>query len=128
MATRLFVSFDFDHDQFLRDALVQQARNPDSPFDVVDYSLRDPFVGNWQEKVRLRIRQVGQVAVLCGHHTHTARGVAAELRIAREELKPYFLLRGYNDPPIYKPTSALATDTIYDWTWPNLKLLVAGRR
>ena len=30
---RAFISFDFDHDEELRDALKGQARNPESPFE-----------------------------------------------------------------------------------------------
>jgi hypothetical protein len=129
MATRVFLSFDYDHDQDLRQLLVNQAKNDDSPFEIADWSVREAFTGgNWQEQVRKRIRQVGQVAVICGHYTDTATGVAAELRIARDEAKPYFLLHGRATGTVKKPTSALATDKVYDWTWDNLKLLIAGNR
>ena len=33
---RVFISFDFDHDEELRDALVGQAKNPQSPFSIAD--------------------------------------------------------------------------------------------
>jgi hypothetical protein len=127
-ATRLFVSFDFDNDRDLRDLLVGQARNPDSPFEVADYSVREPESGNWEEKIRARIRLVSQVAVICGNHTNTATGVAAEVKIAREEKKPYFLLAGRADGNNKKPTTALSTDSLYKWTWENLKNLIAGQR
>jgi hypothetical protein len=38
---RVFVSFDFDHDRVLKDFIIGQARLPDSPFDVVDNSLKE---------------------------------------------------------------------------------------
>jgi hypothetical protein len=128
VATRVFISFDFDHDEDLRNLLVGQAKLPGSPFEIADWSVHEPQTGNWQEKIRARIKQVGQVAVICGHHTHTATGVAAEVRIAREEAKPYFLLAGRAAGTNHKPTSALSTDKIYDWTWENLKILIAGGR
>ena len=128
MATRVFISFDYDHDQDLRTLLVNQAKLPDSPFEIADWSVKEAFTGNWQEKVKERIRQVGQVAVICGHNTNSATGVAAELRIAQELGKPYFLLHGRSSGTVKKPTSALATDKIYKWTWPNLKLLIGGAR
>jgi hypothetical protein len=84
--------------------------------------------GNWQEQVRERIRQVGQVVVICGLYTHTATGVAAEVRIAREEAKPNFFLAGRAAGTIKRPTSALTTDKLYRWTWDNLKALIAGGR
>jgi hypothetical protein len=127
-ATRVFTSFDFDHDADLRNLLVGQAKLPDSPFEIADWSVREPQTGDWQEKIRTRIRQVNQVAVICGLYTHTATGVAAEVRIAREEDRPYFLLWGRKEGTCMKPTSALATDKLYTWTWDNLKALIAGAR
>ena len=128
MATRLFISFDYDHDQELRTLLANQARNPDSPFEIADWSVKEPFGGNWQLQVKQRIQQAGQVAVICGHHTDTASGVAAEVRIARELGKPYFLLWGRATGTVKRPMSALPTDPIYEWTWPSLKALIGGAR
>jgi predicted alpha/beta hydrolase family esterase len=128
MATRVFVSFDFDHDEDLRNLLVGQAKHSGSPFEIADWSVREPETGDWQAKIRARIRQVGQVAVICGHHTDTATGVAAEVKIARDEGKPYFLLAGRSSGKNKKPTTALGSDKIYNWTWDNLTTLIAGGR
>src|SRR3546814_3953663 len=49
---------------------------------------------------------------------------SAELKIAHAEGKPYFLLAGYKDKTNVKPTAASATDKMYNWTWPNLKILI----
>jgi len=38
---RAFISFDFDHDEELRNALIGQAKNPDSPFNIADWSVHD---------------------------------------------------------------------------------------
>ena len=123
-----FISFDFDHDEDLRNLLAGQAKHPDSPFEIKDRSLKEPLVGNWKEKVRGRMRNVDIVIVLCGENTHTASGVAAELSIARDIETPYFLLWGRNGKTCTKPTSALPTDKIYEWTWDNLKSLINGAR
>ena len=129
MAVRVFTGFDFDHDESLRNLLVGQSRNPDSPFEMHDWSVKEPFAAvNWQDKVREKIRKVDQVIILCGEYTHTATGVAIELRIAREERKPYFLLWGYKGKNCTLPTSATASDKIYEWTWANLKQLIGGAR
>ena len=81
---RAFISFDFDHDEDLRNLLVGQSKNPDSPFEITDRSLTEPLTGDWKEKVRRRMDNVDLVIVICGEYTDTARGVAAELAIARE--------------------------------------------
>ncbi len=127
-ASRVFTSFDYDHDEDLRVMLVGQAKNPDTPFNLADWSVKEPLTGDWKEKIRARIRRVEQVVVICGEYTHTATGVAAELLIAQEENKPYFLLWGRKNKTCAKPTTALPTDKIYNWTWENLKRLIGGER
>jgi hypothetical protein len=124
----LFISFDYDNDSFLRDALVQQARNPDSPFDIIDRSIKEHLDGDWKAKVKARIGRADVVAVICGEKTHTATGVAVELAAAKIQKVPYFLLQGYRERVCTKPTTASSDDKIYDWTWPNLKALIHGGR
>ena len=78
---------------------------------------------DWKEKIRRRMDNIDIVVVLCGENTHTATGVAAEMTIAQEKKKSYFLLAAYSDKTCTKPTSALAGDKVYKWTWENLKTL-----
>lgn len=125
---RVFISFDFDHDEDLRNLLVGQAKNADSPFDIADWSVKKLLTGNWRDKVRERIRKTDLTIVICGEWTHTATGVAEELRITREEDKPYFLLWGRAKKNCTKPKTALDSDKIYKWTWDNLKNLIGGAR
>jgi hypothetical protein len=125
---RVFTAFDYDHDESLRNLLMGQSKHADSPFEMHDWSVKEPFAGDWKSKVRTRIRSVDQVIVICGEHTHTASGVATELTIAQGEAKPYFLLWGYAARMYSKPTSAYQSDKIYQWTWDNLKALLGGSR
>ena len=128
MKKRVFISFDYDNDGTAKMYLAGQAKNPDSPFDFKDNSVKAHLSGDWEQKVQNRMANVDVVAVLCGTKTHTATGVAAELQIAKNLKKPYFLLAAYPDKHCTKPKSASAADTVYKWTWPNLKSLIAGRR
>lgn len=125
---RVFTSFDFDHDEDLRNLLVGQSKHQDSPFEMADWSVKDAMSGNWQEKVRTRIKSSELVVVICGEYTHTASGVSVEIRIAREEKIPYFLLWGRNGKTCTKPIAAVDSDKIYNWTWDNLKVLIGGGR
>ena len=125
--TPVFISFDYDHDDDLKVLLVGQAKNEDSPFSIADWSIKEAS-SDWKDKARARIKRVEQVIVMCGKYTDTATGVNAEIEIARDEKKPYFLLGGRADGGNKKPTAALSTDKMYDWTWDNLKALIAGRR
>jgi hypothetical protein len=125
---RVFISFDYDHDEILKTFLVGQAKHSDSPFELADWSIKEEIKGDWKKKAQTRIKSVNLVIVMCGEHTDTATGVNAELRIAQEEGTTYFLLKGYPDKTCKKPTAAKSTDKIYNWTWDNLKALVGGAR
>jgi len=126
--TKVFVSFDYDHDEILKTFLIGQAKLDDSPFDLADWSIKEHIDDNWKKHARTRIRSVDVVCIVCGKHTDTATGVSAELKIAQEEGVPYFLLAGYSHGGNVKPKAALATDKLYNWTWPNLKTLIGGGR
>ncbi len=128
MKKRVFISFDIDNDEGTKQMLAGQAKLPDSPFDFKDNSVKSHLTGDWKEKVHRRMDNVDIVIVLCGTKTHTADGVAAELSIAKEKGKSYFLLAAYSDRHCTKPTSASASDKVYNWTWDNLKQLIAGNR
>lgn len=125
---RAFISFDYDHDEGAKLMLAGQAKHPDAPFDFTDGSVQDHLPGDWKEKVRRRMDNIDLVIVLCGQLTHLASGVAAELSIAREKGKPYFLLAAYSDKTCTKPTTAQPDDKVYNWTWDNLKALIGGAR
>jgi|SRR5712671_557163 len=125
---RVFISFDVDNDSEAKTMLAGQAKLSDSPFDFKDASVQEHLTGDWKDKVKRRMDNVDVVVVLCGTKTHTARGVAAELEIAREKKRDYFLLAAYSDKTCTKPTSASPSDKIYDWTWDNLKKLIGGAR
>lgn len=125
---RVFISFDYDNDEGAKIMLAGQAKHEDSPFDFTDASIKEPLTGDWKTKVRRRMDNIDVVVVLCGEKTHTAKGVAAEVEIAQEKKKEYFLLAAYSDKNCTKPTTALSTDKMYEWTWANLKQLIGGAR
>lgn len=124
MPTRVFVSFDYDYDVDLKNALIGQSLLPDSPFQIVDLSLKDASP-DWVQRARARIRSVDQVVVLCGTHMTSAKGVDVEVGLARTERKPFFCLNGRDGAVL--PAAAVG-EKLYDWTWPNLRLLLAGAR
>ena len=127
--TRVFISFDFDNDARLKDALIGQSRYPNSPFEVADWSLKEKQPErNWEQKAKERIRMAQAVVVMCGERTNRALGVAKELSMAQQLGKPYFLLAGHSDRKCSKPSTSKSTDKVYNWTWKNLEALFAGRR
>lgn len=125
---RVFVSFDYDHDETLKTFLIGQAKHEDSPFELTDWSIKEAIDDNWKKHARTRIRAVDLVIAICGKHTDTATGVSAEITIAQEEKVDYVLLQGYSEGTAVKPKAARTTDKVYKWTWDNLKALVGGGR
>jgi hypothetical protein len=125
---RVFISFDYDYDLDLKNLLVGQSKNSDTPFEIADFSIKEAISEDWKKKARTRIKGCDVVAAICGLHTNTATGVSAEVKIAQEEGVDYFLLWGRKDKPCKKPTAAKSSDKIYKWTWDNLKALIGGAR
>lgn len=121
---RVFISFDYDHDKDLPGQLVSQAKLPNAQFAIVNQSLKHSVESNWKKEVRDRIHKADLVIVICGEHTHDAKGVAAELSITNKENKPYFLLRGRRRKTCKKPLMAQTEDEIHKWTLKNLAKLI----
>lgn len=113
---RVFLCFDPEHDEDLRDRLVDEATRTSAGFEVVDRSDGGPLSDHWADRVRSRIASVDEVIVLCGEHTSDSLEVDAELRIAQEEKKPYFLLWGRRECMCTKPAAARSDDGMYSWT------------
>lgn len=125
----VFVSFDYDNDARLKDALIGQSESPDSPFSVSDYSMKEAVAeSKWKKEAEKRIGLCSVVVVICGRHTNKAAGVSAEIKIARKLDKPYFLLRGHSKKKCVKPKAAKSSDKMHRWTWDNLVELLDGRR
>lgn len=124
-ASRVFVSYDYDHDLDLKNLLVGQARHKDTPFFVEDWSVKYASRG-WKSDARSRISRADRVIVLCGHHTNNAVGVGAEINIARETGTPYYLLRGRKDGPARRPPGVWFWEPIHPWTWENLRAITTG--
>ena len=71
---RVFISFDFDfdsdNDRVLRDFMLGQAKLPDSPFEVIDHSLKEAAPErNWETKARAAIARSDIVIVMVGNAT-----------------------------------------------------------
>ena len=126
--TKVFISFDFDHDEDLKILFVGQAKHADTPFEITDVSVKQELLGDWKAKALQKIRNAEQIVVICGEHTHTASGVSAEIKMAQEEKKPYFLLQGRRSKNCTKPTAAKTEDKMYNWTWENVSTLLEGGR
>lgn len=120
---RVFISFDFDNDRLLRDFMLGQARLPDSPFEVIDHSLKEAAPErNWEAKARAAIARSDIVIVMVGNDTHRAGGVLKEITMAREAGVQVVQVIGYKDGD-YTPVPNAGR--LYAWNWQNLKKLLS---
>ena len=118
---RVFMSFDPDNDEDLHDLLLEQSRTQCSGFEISARSETAAMTDRWDERVRHQISQVDEVIVICGEHTASSVRVKAELRIAQEEQKPYFLLWGRRERMCTRPVGSKRDDSMYSWTWEILQ-------
>jgi predicted GTPase len=119
---RVFVSFDFDNDKTLKDFIIGQARLADSPFEVIDTSLKEAQpMKTWEDKAREAIKRSDIVLVMVGPNTHKAPGVLKEVRMARDENIPIVQVIGYKDGNYTQVPDA---GRLYAWNWDNLKKLL----
>jgi hypothetical protein len=118
---RIFISFDLDHDQDLHDQLQEQSLRQASGFEISARSEAQTMTGLWDDKVRRRMCDADEVIVICGEHTAASIPMSAELRIAQEKQKPYFLLWGRRESMCTKPVGAKRDEGMYSWTWDILQ-------
>ena len=119
---RVFVSFDFDNDKVLKDFIIGQSRLPDSPFEVIDTSLKEAApMKTWEDKARAAIKRSDIAVVMVGPKTHKAPGVLKEVGMAREEGVPIVQVIGYKDGNY---TAVPNAGRLYAWNWDNMKKLL----
>ena len=119
---RIFISFDFDNDKKLKDFIIGQSRLADSPFEVIDHSLKEAAPErDWEAKADRAIRRADIVLVMVGPNTYRASGVLKEVRMARNAGIPIVQIIGYRDGD-YTPVPNAGR--LYRWDWDNLKNLL----
>ena len=116
---RVFVSFDFDNDKTLKDFIIGQSKNPDSPFEVTDWSMKEAAPErNWEVEADQRIKRAEVVLVMIGRETYKAPGVLKEVAMARGHNKKIVQIIGHKDGN-YTPVQGAGQ--LYSWSWENLK-------
>jgi hypothetical protein len=118
---RVFISFDFDNDRTLKEFLIGQARLPDSPFEVIDTSLKEAApLRSWEEKAEGAIGRSDLVMVIVGATTYRAPGVLKEVAMASRAGKKIVQVIGYRDSA---PPAVPNAGPLMAWNWENLKRL-----
>ncbi len=89
----VFVSFEFDKDNDLKNKFYEQAKKH-THHRVRNCSLNETRLDeNWKSEARAAIGECDVVVVLIGQDTHNAQGVIVETDMARSMNKPVIQVR-----------------------------------
>ena len=120
--TKAFVSFDFDNDKKLKEFIIGQSKNSESPFEVADWSMKEAAPQrNWVDEAESRIKRSDLVLVMVGPETHKAPGVLKEVEMAQRNNIRIVQVIGYKDGNY---TAVPNAGRLYSWNWDNLKKLL----
>src|SRR5689334_13132750 len=116
----VFVAFAIE-DERQRDFLKGQSLLTNSPFEYIDLSVKEAYVGDWKDKVRTRIRRSDGVIALVSKSSLNSSGQQWELSCAREESKKVLAIWAYTDDRTNLP----GVNTVV-WTWDAIKSFING--
>lgn len=118
MSKRIFISFAIE-DSYLRDFLVQQAKDNRSPFEFIDMSVKEPFDDSWKSRCRARIKSCNGVIALISKHTRFADGAKWEMNCANEEEVPMIGIHMHKDDKGEIPPQ-LDGHKVIEWSWDGI--------
>ena len=113
---RVFMTFDVGHDKDLKKRLVEESAKASSGFEILGFSEAATPSDASNERVRRLMAAADEVIVICGEHTGDSLQVSAEVGIAQEQAKPYFLLWGRREVMCTRPIGSKPGDSMYTWT------------
>lgn len=123
---RAFVSFDFDHDERLKNLFCGQARRSSpTPFSVADWSSKVALPqARWESEVGAKIGMCHLMIVLVGRSMATAHGVAKEIAMAKRQDVPIFGVYVDGAGLFSRLPAGLPRSRMTRWTWAGIAVLV----
>ena len=119
---RVFLSFDHDNDEGVKDSFVGETKSPDCPFEIVGWSSKEEEPqGDWLSRERESIERSDNVIVMLGAETYRAPGVLKEITIANELGKKVFQVVGYRNRNFLRVSNA---GHLFDLDWDILAQLL----
>jgi hypothetical protein len=120
---RIFIAFAAE-DKTYRDFLVGHARNPKTPFDFYDFSVKVPYEEKWKTSCRTRVKGCDGVIALISKNTVNADGQLWEMKCALDEGIPTMLMWINDDRPVLP--ASLSGKRINIWSWNNLETFIGN--
>lgn len=120
---KIFISFSMKDVKY-RNHLVKQAKNKKSPFEFLDYSVKQPWEQEeWKRKCRTKIKRCDGVIILLSKNIWHAGGARWEMKCAKQERKPIIGMHiKKNDKGAIPPE--LKGIKIINWSWTNLEQFI----
>ena len=118
---RVFVSFDFDHNETEKNLFIGQSKNSKTPFNIEDWSSKSSLPQNqWEALIKDKINKCNMLIVLSGQTMASASGVAKEIKMAKDQDVPVFgiYVAGANSNSNL-PTGLQRNRTI-SWNWESI--------
>ena len=119
MKKRIFISFAME-DVELRNILVGQARNDNSPFDFVDMSVKNPWDSAWKTNCRTKIKGCHGMIAIITKNTKNASGELWEINCAKDEGIPCIGIWGHPDEHSQTLSDEITPLRVIDWNWSNI--------
>ena len=119
---RVFLSFDFDHNQTEKNLFAGQCKEKSpTPFVAADWSSKSALPqAQWEKMIKAKINACHVLIVLVGKHMATAKGVAKEIQFAKDQDVPVFgVYVGGGGPSSTLPRGLQRNRTVR-WTWANV--------
>lgn len=122
---RVFISFDFDHDETEKNLFLGQSKNSKTPFSIEDWSSKSSLPqSQWEALIKGKINKCNMLIVLSGQTMASAAGVSKEITMAKDQDVPVFgVYVGGADSTSNLPTGLVRNRTIR-WNWDSIAAAV----
>lgn len=119
----VFIAFAKE-DEAIRNLFTGQRVHPDTPFEFIDMSVKEPYSSEWKAKVRTRIRRSDGVIALISSNTPKATGQLWEISCAVDEGVP--LIGIWIEDDYRTKPAEMGSAPCVAWTWDNVSNFIDG--
>lgn len=118
---RVFISFDFDHNENQKKLFVGQSINSRTPFSIQDWSAKASMPQNqWETIVEDKIKKCNMLIVLVGKNMASAEGVKKEIQMAIRNNVPIFGVYVDDANPQSNLPTGLQRNRTIPWEWEKI--------
>lgn len=122
---RVFISFDFDHNETEKMLFVGQSRNSKTPFSIQDWSAKSSMPqSQWETLVKEKINKCNMLIVLVGKTMASASGVSKEIEMAKDQNVPTFGIYVGGANTSSNLPKGLPRNRTIEWSWDDIAAAV----